>query len=98
MSTLDLTIFKDDESTNCTNGDYKECAAVNRLVVALRYYATMNVANDENDREIFGSFANEIYKQMVDDNNHFMAVHSEQLNEICDVLMGEGECAMTKTL
>ena len=82
MSTLDLAIFTNEKLINCTNGDYKQCAAVHRLIVALKYYASLNVKSDENDREILRSFMNEVYQNMVDDNNQFMSAHSNQLNEI----------------
>ena len=93
MSTMDITIFKNEEASNCTNGDFKQCEAINRLSVALKYYSKLNVKNDANDREILRSFM-DIYTQMVDDNNHLLSVHGDQLHQIHGYFSQNGGCAM----
>merc|ERR550539_2266499 len=79
---LNLSLFKN-ESTICTG--INNCSSLNRLSVALRYYSHLKVKKDEDDREIFASFVNEVYEEMVDDSNHLMLCHRDQMQQIADL-------------
>merc|ERR550539_1583414 len=79
---LNLSLFKN-ESTICTG--ISNCSSLNRLSVALRYYSHLKVKKDEDDREIFASFVNEVYQEMVDDSNHLMLCHRDQMQQIADL-------------
>merc|ERR1719361_1300792 len=80
----DLSIFKQEYAV-CTDSNCSTCPAITRLFAALRYYALLNVKEDEDHREIFASFVYEIYGKVVEDNNHLMLIHADQLREISDL-------------
>merc|ERR1719361_1433630 len=82
--TLNLSIFKQEYAV-CTDSNCSTCPAITRLFAALRYYALLNVKEDEDHREIFASFVYEIYGKVVEDNNHLMLIHADQLREISDL-------------
>ena len=83
---FDFTIFEQ-RSSVCTDSDYTNCAAVNRLAVALKYYSSLDVHvksnDDERSREIFRSFVQDVYREIIGDHNHLMLCHSHQFESIC---------------
>ena len=89
----DLSIFKN-EYTVCTDSDYSQCAAINRLDVALKYFSVLDVKNDSDHQNIFIAFIEEVHHQILDDNNHLMLCHNDKLQEISDHIIGKEECAM----
>ena len=73
----DLKVFDDELSKRCSDKDYAHCIAINRLLVALRYYQTVNASAN------FTAFMMEKYKQRVfDDFIHLSREHQHQIEDI----------------
>ena len=91
LNDLDLSVFKKDLPV-CTGSDYTECPAMIRLTVALKYYSLLS---KENDKETFISFIEEVYSQNVlNDNNHLILCHNEQLQQINERIFGASKCSI----
>eukprot|EP01084_Bolivina_argentea_P245448 410945_1 len=83
MDKLDPDIFKQD---NCNDYDcnqkYRKCKSIKRLFAALKLYSTLNIIGDENDRDVWNKFMNQIYHNLIDDYIHFNNNHSHELENI----------------
>eukprot|EP01084_Bolivina_argentea_P211499 359779_1 len=100
-STFDINIFAE-YSNNC-NGT--NCDHLNRLMVCLKYYSLIDLANDKQERDKFAEFCNNVYSNLLEDYIHLMSFHSSnsQLEkmqtdltamhnlQICNI----GSCKMT---
>ena len=92
---MDFSIFEHDD----TSSDYAKCGAIKRLLACLNYYARLDIETNENDKEIFASFVETIYpiNKLLNDSNHAMLSHNEQLQQIYDELIGgDNKCKMNK--
>merc|ERR1712228_803962 len=91
INDLDLSVFKKDLPV-CTGSDFLACPAMIRLTVALKYYSLLR---EENDKETFISFIEEVYSQNVlNDNNHLILCHNEQLQQINERIFGASKCSI----
>eukprot|EP01084_Bolivina_argentea_P315267 546154_1 len=84
-SKFDFSSFKKDNSADLAckrNANYLFCESMNRLFNALQIYTTLNIINNQNDREFFDKFMHEIYDQLVNDYIHFNNHHTHQLEAI----------------
>merc|ERR1712154_634669 len=53
------------------------------LLAALKYYDALNIMNNQNHRDIFNDFINNIYRhQLLDDYAHLINHHGQELQEI----------------
>lgn len=94
---IDLSILEDnmeEPSQDCD--DIKTCPAVNRLLSALRYYSSLKIDENENHRDIFINFMNEVYtpSMIIDDSYHLRRIHSQSTQELIDFAMNE--CGFSK--
>ena len=89
----DLSIFKDDaDLPHCSGPDCLECPSLIRLSVALKYYELLS---RENEKETFVAFVADIYYGYLDDSNHVMLEHSDNLQKISEHLC-ETRCNIAK--
>eukprot|EP01084_Bolivina_argentea_P104805 187642_1 len=70
---------------------FKECNAVNRLIVALKHYASLDVMINKNHADVFINFIHNIYGKILDDYIHLQKHHSHELYEINQLLTKEYE-------
>ena len=80
----DLTVYQNMGTNDACNGNdnYKQCQAMTRLLVGLKYFTLLNIVENENDKEIFSNFISDIYYPFIDDYVHFNNHHSHQLEDI----------------
>eukprot|EP01084_Bolivina_argentea_P144989 254262_1 len=73
--------------TNNTQLDIKQCDHIFRLATTLRYYTLL--VEDENDstNDIFLSYCNDIYTQLLDDWTHFITKHSSSTQSLSQSLI-----------
>ena len=90
---VDLEIFKVEESENnicSSNGDEDiecllgiKCLSIKRIIAALKYYQLFDIINNENDRDIFNDFINDIYgDDVINDYIRIINNHKYGLQEI----------------
>eukprot|EP01084_Bolivina_argentea_P136014 239574_1 len=60
MHKINLSVFKDNQNVKCTNNNYKQCKSMKRLLVALKFYSTLNILQNDTDAEIFREFMHDI--------------------------------------
>eukprot|EP01084_Bolivina_argentea_P238721 401084_1 len=85
MNQVDSNTFKIDHDNDVPcNGekDYIQCECMKRLFAALRHYSLLDILQNENDREAWNKFINEVYDNLVDDYVHFNNNHSHELENI----------------
>ena len=92
MEAVDLSIFKE-EAEACTDSDHTKCAAVNRLALGLKYFSLLNVKDNEKNQGIFMAFINDVYYQILDDHNHLILCHNDNLLEISEGIFAS-KCSM----
>ena len=78
----DISIFKStiDLPNKCHN--HQSCPAILRLAEILKYYDTLDIVNDEQDKNIFIEFLTNIYKTLIDDYIHLHQNHGHQIEDI----------------
>ena len=67
--------------------------------MALKYYSLLNVNTNNNDKSIFMDFIKSIYTNFLDDYNHLLYTHDEQLQIINQSLIKDssfGDCNISK--
>ena len=82
---IDLAIFKNIESssptTNCHS--YSTCLPLKRLILSLKYFTKLDIANNINDQHIFCNFMDNSYSiQIHDDMYHLIKYHQTDLEDI----------------
>ena len=86
-SSIDLSVFNNDQQPDKDCINFKTCIGVNRLLSALKYYSVLQVTNNRQKQDIFMHFINEIYtKQILEDYNHLHKSHDNELENIMEVL------------
>eukprot|EP01084_Bolivina_argentea_P260797 440542_1 len=92
MSTLpDFTLLQQ-TATNCIGPQSEEididnCDYLARLTSGLKYYSLLNISDNELSHDIFTQFCNDIYSNLLNDYNHTITIHSNQLEAISSVLI-----------
>merc|ERR1712228_172456 len=83
INSLDASIFEN-KMLCFAPFDYLTCPAIQRVLKALEFYSRFNVKTDNDHRENFIKFTQMIYtdKHFIDDSNHLMINHGEQLPEL----------------
>eukprot|EP01084_Bolivina_argentea_P153801 268149_1 len=96
--TFDLSSFKNKVNANeseCNNNKgFTKCAAMSRLIIALKYYSMLDIHNVE-DREFFRNFMDVIYYQVIDDYIHFNNHHTHELETINIHLINGSDCQIS---
>ena len=86
ITPADLSIYTHQQTQNAPNSSCNSpltCINIKRLLFALKYYQTLDLANNQNGRQIFYDFMINTYKyQVYDDLTHFMKYHQQQIQEI----------------
>eukprot|EP01084_Bolivina_argentea_P238719 401081_1 len=84
MDKIDLNTFKQDNDNHfeCQKQQYMKCKSMKRLFEALKLYSTLNIIENENDKEVWNKFVDEVYDNLVDDYVHFNNNHSHELENI----------------
>ena len=78
--TINLSIFKE-KNDRCR--DFVQCSPINRLLNALKYYAMLDISNNQQQQEIFADFINNIYsQQLLSDYTHLVTKHGQYLEKI----------------
>ena len=82
----DLNIFRNkvdlDQCQSNNIKQFEECDSLNRLFCALKYYTTLDVAENQNDQNIFMQFMKEIYHVFIDDYTHLVTCHDHGIESI----------------
>eukprot|EP01083_Nonionella_stella_P250768 865965_1 len=102
---LELEVFKSN-GTNCFGnnmdgriGIYK-CDHIHRLLLTMKHCHSLNLQANDTNHSKFAAFC-ETYTQALNDYNHFMTVHSNQIEEITRQMENDeqfGKCAMKQCL
>jgi len=81
---VDLSVFDDTRNGECEDQDFRACLSMQRLLVALKYYSTLNILDSEDDLRRFQHFVFKVYtnNNFVDDYVHLSMKHEHQLEEI----------------
>eukprot|EP01084_Bolivina_argentea_P211248 359363_1 len=98
INDFDPTKFQNNDNQNileCGANDYTKCQFMNRLLLALEYYSKIDILQNQDDRNFFDHFMNEIYCQLLDDYNHFINHHSSELEQITQSLKSKNKCQVT---
>eukprot|EP01084_Bolivina_argentea_P265642 450371_1 len=85
MNKIDLNTFKMDNGNDlqCNEkNDFSKCECMQRLFAGLKYYSMLNIMENQNDKEVWNKFVDEIYHNLVDDYVHFNNNHSHELENI----------------
>eukprot|EP01084_Bolivina_argentea_P245450 410953_1 len=86
MNKFDLNIFRADDLNDlectCNGKDYTQCQSMERLLAGLKYYSMLKITSNENDKELWNQFINEIYYNLIDDYIHFNNNHSHEIENI----------------
>ena len=99
---MDLSIFNNNDN-HCFNGnedtvDTQKCSHLQRMLHALKYYTALKVENASN-AGIFMEFCNDIYTDLLDDYQHIITTHEQDLEEINEQLIEDdnfGECNLNQ--
>ena len=86
---INFNIFKQ-QQRGC-KGIIQQCQCTTRIIYALKYYQTLNLNHDENDRQRMIKFFKERYVQLLDDYIHIVTQHNDtiQLEEIFEIMLTE---------
>eukprot|EP01084_Bolivina_argentea_P283193 484958_1 len=76
---IDFSVIKQ-ELYECDN--VKNCTAINKLLVSLKYFELLDVMNKQKDRDLFCNFIQQGYPRIFDDYSHLAIKHSNEVNEI----------------
>eukprot|EP01084_Bolivina_argentea_P263324 445648_1 len=101
---IDVNIFKHNETVNkCDKHNDKPieaCNAVKRLVLALKYYSTLDLINNTDNQNTFTHFITNIYKIYLDDYCHLVQEHKnlEDINKAMIEMKEFGGCDILKCL
>ena len=87
---MDFSVFKDNQTDFCRG--YRQCTAINRLLIGLQYFSSLDIDKDENK---FCAFMNDIYKNVINDWTHLQLIHNdnEQIERIHSLMVAK-ECPM----
>ena len=85
--TIDISLFTNiyqDPLSLAPCRDFKACIAIKRLLVALRYYQSLDVKSNEQHQNVFTNFINEIYQHplLIQDFHHFTKKHCKKLYDV----------------
>ena len=69
-SDFDLSVFKNSDINKSRCKKIAQCPSIERLAAALKYYEMLKIMENEEHREFFTMFMNDVYHQLLDDNNH----------------------------
>jgi len=97
---LDMNIFKIStdycyHDSSSTSNDITKCDYLKRILHALRYYSLIKLDDKPFNNDILMSFCDNIYPQLIDDYNHVICKHSDDLEDINDQLIKDtnyGDC------
>ena len=82
----DLSVFQNTDNhqppSNCT--DYKTCICVKRILTGLQYYTSLDVISNNNHRDLFSLFIDDIYnvQSVIMDFYHLRKQHGDQIWDI----------------
>ncbi len=100
LTSMDLIIMNECEDYKNGNADIfkqeqrgckriiKQCQCTKRIIKALQYYDTLDVENNENDKDKLINFSENIYKGLLNDFIHFIEYHNDsiQLEQVSNIL------------
>ena len=103
---MDLSIFKSDDN-HCfiqtkDEVNINNCTAMLRMLIALRYYATLKldgISSTNNTEGIFLDFCENVYLQLLADYQHVITKHESHLEEINGQLINDDKydnCDLTQ--
>ena len=87
------------DKPNPTTSNPKQCDHLNRILHALKYYRLLDLENNPSNHHIFANFCNVVYPQLLNDYQHIISTHSDQLEAIHEQLIKDdnfGECDLLK--
>ena len=91
-TTVDLSIFNNDQSLQSKCTDFKGCIAIRRLSSSLRYYSSLKLKTSTDDQNIFTNFITEVYKysSLIQDFHHLQKQHNHQLHDVMNHVIENG--------
>eukprot|EP01084_Bolivina_argentea_P005565 10475_1 len=81
FSTFESTQECDERKPNVDN-----CACINRIIHALKYYAFLNKKTKKEGQLTFINFIQTLYKHYLNDMIHLTTVHEQDLQDINNIL------------
>jgi len=89
---MDLSIC---QTTNCQcfgseikdNIDINKCSHLRRMLIAIKYYKLLDLTPNTSNNKIFTSFYSDIYKELINDYQHIISIHSQQYEIIYDKII-----------
>ena len=70
---------------------YRECDHLNRMIHALQYYQLLNIHQNTSNIHLFMHFCMEIYKELLNDYQHIITIHGDQLETINQQLINNND-------
>ena len=89
---IDLSIFQNQSSCK-HNEDPRLCEIVKSLLTGLKYYASLDVENNQTHANIFENFVHDLYspQQLIMDYFHMKSKHGHQIHDIMQYVLSEKE-------
>ena len=95
-----MTIYKTTKS-NCfgknavDNININSCDHLQRMLIGIKYYQLLNLHQNPSNNDIFIDFCQRVYVELLNDYQHIISTHSQQLELIHDQIINDtefGEC------
>ena len=75
--------------------DIKKCSYLERMLHGLKYYKLLSLEINTSNKEIFISFYQTVYTQLLNDYQHIISIHQQQIEDIHNKLITDenyGNC------
>lgn len=83
---MDLTLFTSSENqcfgSRATDFKIQDCSHLQRILLGVKYYRLLNLSQNASNTEIFINFYQTVYTQCLNDYQHIISVHSNQIETI----------------
>eukprot|EP01084_Bolivina_argentea_P240724 404297_1 len=86
--TIDFSIFDVKQSSNDECNGYQQCSHLRRAYIAMKYYKLLcEQDNKEKGESLFIPFCKQIYHTFLDDYNHIIKAHQNDIKLITNELI-----------
>ena len=79
---IDFEIFSTNDCCDESNRTIDNCACIDRVIIALKYYSTLNIKLSKQGQDTFVNFIETIYTNYLNDIIHLTTIHGPDLQDI----------------